>query len=369
VLSPATPIAHADGGAPDLAYIAGSQSGISVIDIHQQKVITNFSLVGKPETLYLSLDGRFLYVTQPEIGRVTMLAAKTGQTICHVAIAGQPSLLVFDPFSSILYTAGNHSANVTAFSPANCTTSHILPTTGPVYGLAVASVGSGNSDDQLWVSDASGLEIFTNNTRTASIPLPDRPEYICIPPGSSAYVTTQHGSVYAVDLSTHQVSPPLLTGGQFGPMDYDAYTDQVFIPDKQNRRLDVLTPVSLPITSLPPEPGSTIPLEAAPQSVAITSDGQLGFVALGDGQIAMLDILGRDLISTISVGGSPQFVITGLYPPLLGTTPQQASTWNILLIVVTCVIVLILLIIPVIFITGFLRTPATHKKRTSAHSP
>ena len=66
-LIPAAPTALADGGAPNLAYIAGSKTGISVIDIHQQKVTTNFSLSGDPHTIYLSLDGRLLFVTQPAL--------------------------------------------------------------------------------------------------------------------------------------------------------------------------------------------------------------------------------------------------------------------------------------------------------------
>src|SRR5437763_14309966 len=74
--------AHADGGAPNLAYVAGAAGGISVIDIAQQKVTGKISASGDPHTLYLSLDGRFLYVTEPVLGRVTMFAAKTGQTIC-----------------------------------------------------------------------------------------------------------------------------------------------------------------------------------------------------------------------------------------------------------------------------------------------
>ena len=33
------------------------------------------------------------------------------------------------------------------------------------------------------------------------------------------------------------------------------------------------------------------------------------------GKVAMLDLLDRRIIYTLSVGGSPHFIITGLYPP------------------------------------------------------
>ena len=98
-LIPVTRPVLADGGAPNLAYIAGSKTGISVIDIPQQKVTTSFHLTGDPRTIYLSLDGRFLYVSQPALGRIAMLVAKIGQIICNVNVPGRPSLLAFDPYS------------------------------------------------------------------------------------------------------------------------------------------------------------------------------------------------------------------------------------------------------------------------------
>ncbi len=362
-LMPVAPIAFADGGAPDLAYIAGARNGISVIDIQQQKVVRNFSLPGDPHTIYLSADGRFLYVTQPALDRVTMLAARTGQTICSTHVPGQPSLLTFDPYSSMLYAAGNGASSVTEFNPTNCEIKQTLQTNGPVYGLAVGTIDAGNSDYQLWVSDPGGLEVFHTNRRIATIPLPGKPQYICIPPGVSAYVTTQQGDVYAISLVSYQVSAPLLTDGQFGSMDYDAYTDQVFVPDRRNKQVDVLAPVTLsnPPVAFPREPGRTILMGAAPQSVAITSDGQVGFVALADGSVAMLNIPGRDTVSTISVGGSPQFVITGLYPPLLGTTPQQAFAWGVVINIVAYALVLATLLIPIVFIARRTRTSSARK--------
>src|SRR5690242_6207451 len=93
LLLPTTQHAYADGGAPNLAYVAGASKGISVIDIAQQKVTSTFSLNGDPHMVYLSLDGRFLYVAQPTLDRVTLLAAKTGQTVCSANVPGQPTLL------------------------------------------------------------------------------------------------------------------------------------------------------------------------------------------------------------------------------------------------------------------------------------
>lgn len=350
-LFPGTQHAYADGGAPNLAYVAGTAKGISVIDIGQQKVTSSFTMGGDPGAIFLSLDGRFLYVTQPTSGHVSMLAAKTGQSICSANVPGQPSLLAFDPGLNVLYAAGNGGDSVTALDPNNCAIKQTITLNSPIYGLGVAIIGSGAPGDtvnQLWVADTTSLHVFQNKKLLASVPIPGGPQSIVIPPGFTAYVTTRQGSVYAVDLGTRKLSPPLMSGGSFGPMDYNAFTSEVYIPDMQNKLIDVLSPIFPGTNKLPHEPGYTIRLGVAPQSIAITSDGQLGFIALEGGNVAMLDIPGKQIVNTILVGGNPRFIITGLYPPLIGTTPQEASIWGTVINVAAYVLVIALLIVPIV---------------------
>ena len=52
--------AYADGGAPNLAYVSGTSSGVSVIDVGQAKVTKTISLAGDPHTFLLSQDGGLL---------------------------------------------------------------------------------------------------------------------------------------------------------------------------------------------------------------------------------------------------------------------------------------------------------------------
>jgi hypothetical protein len=127
-------------------------------------------------------------------------------------------------------------------------------------------------------------------------------------------------------------------------MDYDAVTGEVYTPDEQNQQIDVLTPLAPGTDPAPHEPNRIIHLQGAPQSVAITSDGQLGFVALSGGKVAMIDVPGRQIVNTIDVGGTPHFIITGLYPPLLGTTPQEASTWTNVLRIAGFVLILVFIL-------------------------
>lgn len=347
LLSPSSaPRAHADGGAPNLAYVSGGARGISVIDIQQQKVTNTFALAGDPQTIYLSLDGRFLYVTQPALDRVSLLSAKTGGTVCTVRVPGQPSLLAFDPGPNVLYAAGSGAASITAFDATTCAVKSTLQADGPVYGLAIANIATSSTGNQLWVATAQALSVFQDGRHLASIRIPGEPQYVNIPQGTQVYVTTRQGGLYAVDLGTRQVSPRLLSGGPFGPMDYDAYTGQVYVPDPAHHQLDVLAPVVSSAPPYPREPDHVIHLDDSPRSVAITSDGQFGFIALDGGRVAMLDVPGKQLFTTLSVGGTPRFIITGLYPPLVGTTPQEATRWSTWLSIAAYTLVIALGVIP-----------------------
>src|ERR1700694_2376513 len=131
------PSAYADGGAPQLAYVAGAAQGISIIDIALRRVTGTIAVAGNPSTILLSLDGHALYVTQPALGRVTVITAKTGKILCTVTIPGQPSLLALSMDATVLYVAGQGGTSVRALNPATCAVQRTFETHQPVYGLAV----------------------------------------------------------------------------------------------------------------------------------------------------------------------------------------------------------------------------------------
>lgn len=343
--------ASADGGAPNLAYVAGTSQGISIIDIVQQRVTGTFALAGNPQTLYLSIDGRFLYVTQPALDQMSMVAAKTGQVLCTAHVPGNPSYMTFDSATNSLFVAGNQGTAVSNIDLSNCQVLHTIATQGPIYGLAAIDVTSGISENQLWVAGKTGITIFATKTRQtlATIPLPGTPRSLTCPPGSWGYVTTRQGGLYAIDPDTRRVLT-LLAGGQFGTMDFDQVTGEIYVPDSLHHQLDVIVPPDPSRATPPSEPGYVYHLSAAPQSVAITSDGAFGLVALATGQVVLLDLVGRQVSDTFNVGGNPHFVITGLYPPALGTTPQQAFLADTVSNVAIYLLVAVVILLPLWFV-------------------
>jgi DNA-binding beta-propeller fold protein YncE len=354
-----SPIALADGGAPNLAYVAGGSKGISVVDVVKQGVTGSISVSGDPHMILLSVDGRFLYVTQPQLGRVAIIAASTGDTICTANVQGQPTLLALDTNSNTFFAAGNGSSGVTALDMSNCHVKRKFTVSSHVSGLGIAFVASSlpsGGHSQLWVADDTSLTAFddSNGRQLSNVSIAGGPQYISIPPGSSVYTTTRDGNVMAVDLTTYKITT-LYAGGSFGPMDFDETTGQVYVPDQQQKQLVVLDPLYSGMPA-PKEPSRIIALNAQPESIAITNDGQLGFAALDNGAVAMLDIPAHQIISTIHVGGTPHFIITGLYPPAVATTPQQAATLNDVLNIAAYAIIALLLVVPIVLFMRYSRT-------------
>jgi hypothetical protein len=246
-----------------------------------------------------------------------------------------------------------------------------------VYGLAVAltagsSINVSNSN-QLWVASTDGLTIFDDRSEQTlgDVPLPGGPQYLSIPPGETVYVTTRQGGVDAISLKTREVRQ-ILKGGIFGPMDYDALTGEVYVPDKQHNVLNVLSPVDISVTTLPTQPERVIHTGGTPESVAITNDGLLGFITLQGGRVAMLDLIAHRLVYTVDVGGTPHFIITGLYPPpaLDTTTPtspsistQQTSIPQIFWVIVFFVSLVTIVIVTMILVWQLLQSrKAKHRQ-------
>lgn len=318
---------RADGGAPNLIYVSGALQSVGIVDVGQEKLARGFSVVGNPNMLLLSPDGGLLYVTQPTTGRVSALAAKTGQLICSVAFPGHPSLLALSIDGTVLYVAGSNERAMLALDARTCALLHSFQAPEAVSWLSVAGYNSGNTlQTQLWVAGKTAVSILDAQGQFVDrIPVAGGARYLCLPNALTAYIVTGQGRVVAADMLSHRVFSTLLTGGTFGVMDYDAVTGEIYVPDMSHQRIDVLIPVLDGAVLATREPARVIHVSSLPRAIAITNDGQFGFVVRSGGKVDMFDIPGHALIRSIDVGGEPRFVIAGPYPPLVVPAPVLPS--------------------------------------------
>jgi YVTN family beta-propeller protein len=332
--------AHADGGAPNLAYVAGAGpqgDEVAVVDISKQRVTMQITVGGGPRALLLSADARYLYVTQSSASSVAVVDTHAGKVVAEIQSGRNPESIALDLSGSgdaFVANGGDGTVSVLDLTGRrNVATIHVGQ---HPMSVAVAGPDSGISDptsSEVYVANqgSNSVTVISASMHNvlATIAVPGGPSSIVVPAsGGVAYVATQSGAVYALSLARHTLLGTLLRLHGAGPdqMDYDAITGQVYVSDPSAGVVDILRPAEAGTTgavTLPPEPARTLPAPGGPVSAAITFDGAYAFIAAHDsGALYMVDAPSHQRLTTLQVGGHPQGIITGSYPPVLG---QQAA--------------------------------------------
>ncbi len=344
-------VARADGGAPNLVYVAGAGTNggdLVVADIAKHQVTAHIPIGGGPSAVALSGDSRFAYVTQADANSLAIVDAHDQRVTAHLALGRRPSALIYDPISSfnLLFASESGDDTVAMIDADKRTVLARFHVGKQPAGLGLAVPGSGiasnlPSEAELYVADSAGDTVTVistlNRKVVATIPVPGGPLSVTVPAtGGVAYVGTRSGTIVAISLARHQVIGTLLRlpTGPIGLMDYDAVTGQIYAPATQAGQVAVLTPVSAGDGTTPPtlpkEPSRTLAFAGGPSAVAITFDGAFAFVAeQSAGRVVMLDPSTRATLATLAVGGSPRALVTGAFPPVLST--QGANIAGILI--------------------------------------
>lgn len=326
--------ARADGGAPNLAYVTGAGAGgqeVAVIDIAQRKVTASIAVNGSPWGIVLSADNRFAYVTEQTAAQVAIIDANAHQVVATVPTGAAPEGIALDAGTGNLYVANSGTNTVSILNGDQRKVVTTLTVGNHPTGVAIATVGTSIPnylDPEVYVANSGSDSVTIISTQkrqvVATVPVPGGPVAIVVPSyGSVAYVATQSGSVAVISLAKRTLLGTLMqqSGAQWGQMDYDAITSQVYLPDATSNQVFILAPASVAgngTANLPQEPARALPIAGGPAAVAITFDGADGFVAQrGSGQVTMLDAPTHHVLATIRVGGTPHAIITGAYPPLL----------------------------------------------------
>lgn len=374
--------AFADGGAPNLAYVAGGGSNANdlvVIDIAKRSVTGRVAVGGAPAGVVLSADGRFAYVTQSEKDALAIVDARNLQVAATIPVGAGPQALALNQAETpnVLYVANSGGNTVSVVDADARQVVATFPVGQHPGGMAIAFNGTGIvpqdvNDAELYVANAgsdSVTVISTEHRRVlATIAVPGGPVGVVVPQaGGVAYVSLRSGAVAVVSLAKHTLLGTLLhapAGAATlpGMMDYDAVTGQIYVPESATGNVAVLAPASVgsgdSAPMLPTEPARTLSFGGGPSAVAITFDGTYGFVTQRDaGKTTMFDVGTHQPLAEIDVGGAPRAVVTGAYPPLL-----NRQTANVAAFVVTALLVVVLAVSVVFVARGTRRNKATAKE-------
>ena len=386
-----SPPVRADGGAPNLAYIVGGGirgDQLVVVDIGQRKVAWSVALGSQPQSVVLSADGRFAYVTEAGANRVAIIDTSARQVVGNMAVGSGPGAIASDPTSAMysLFVANTRSNTLTALDANTQQARATIPVGQEPVAVAVASPMSGISDSGnpsirevyvanrasqtlsvVLVGDAGNAGNAGDLHVAATIALPESPCALSIPQtGGVAYVATCSGKVLSIGLASHRVLGTLFAhlGGAPGAMDYDAVTGQIYVPVPAKDQVVILRPAGIGADGslvAPAEPLRTLTLSGGPSAVAITFDGALGFITEGGrGRVDELDVTSRQTLSTIVVGGSPRAVVTGPYPPALNRQASSTITaW------IYGAFALVLVVLFVFMVRGYVRNASRNSSRGS----
>jgi YVTN family beta-propeller protein len=358
------PDVRADGGAPNLAYVAGTGAGagdLAIIDISQRRLVGSIRVGRHPAGIVLSTDGRFAYVAEAAANALAIVDANARKVTATIAVGPGPTSVALDlaQTPNLLYVADSGGRSVSVVDPTAQQVRATIPVGLHPAGIAVALPGTGIAeaepdDAEVYVANSGSDTVSVISTKQrqviTTIAAPGGPLGITIPQtGGVAYVSTRAGTVLALSLATHQLAGVVLrtSSRPLGTMDYDAVTGQVYVPDPSANAVDVLAPVAVTTTgslaALPTEPSRVLHIAGTPIAVAITFEGSYGFVAQRtSGAVTLLDAATHQIQATISVGGAPQAIVTGPYPP--NVSGQAAFLFNVLFGVAIVVIMILALI-------------------------
>lgn len=242
---------------PDRRY-----DGIGVVDLASQKLINTYQSGADPETFALSRDGKMLYVSNEDTGKLSAVDLVKGVVAGTVEVGSEPEGVAVSADDRLVYVA--------------CETAN-----------------------SVYVVQAQGLKVL------AKIPTEKRPRAILLPANAHrGYVTNEFGgsiTVFSTDdyrvLRTISLGDPQVVR----PMG---------IASVDGKLLYVTTGRYGAILEVDAEAGQVLRTFAKvgqrPWGLALSRDGQKAYTANGpSGDVSVVDLRSGHVDSQIAVGGSP----------------------------------------------------------------
>jgi YVTN family beta-propeller protein len=195
--------------------------GIGVIDIATSRLIATFESGPDPETFAVSPDGKTLYVSNEDTGRLSAVDTVSGKIRASAAVGIEPEGVSVRPDGKVVYVTCEGDSTVHAMDATTLATLATIPTKPRPRAIAFSRDGKrGMSTDEIGM----GLTVFDTTTHavldtvslaSAGNPLIRPMGIVASPDGRSIYVTTgRGGSLLEVDLAGRSVRRTIAAVGQ-----------------------------------------------------------------------------------------------------------------------------------------------------------
>lgn len=236
--------------------------GIGVVDLQSQKLVTTYQSGADPEAFALSHDGKMLYVSNEDVGKMSAIDLTTGTVRATVEVGSEPEGVAVSHDDRIVYVTCETSNNV-------------------------------------YVVDAHSMKVV------AQIATEKRPRAIFLASQTHrGYVTDEFGAALTVFSTDDYRALQTLALGD------PKVVRPMGIASTDGRRLYVTTGRFGALLEVDPQAGQIVrtidKVGQRPWGLALSHDGQKAYTANGPaGDISIVDLKSGQVEAKIAVGGSP----------------------------------------------------------------
>ena len=235
--------------------------GIGVLDVKSGKLLRVMPGGSDPEQLAVSMDGRWLFVANEDVGETSVVDASDGKVIATIPVGGEPEGVDMRPDGKVVYVTSEE-------------------------------------DSEVFVIDAVQLKLIT---KFAVGPRPRSTGFL--PDSTRAYVGSENGSsVTVVDAMSHKVIETIpLEGQMVRPMGVIASSDgrHVFVSTGRGKSVVTIdTATNMPI--------GVVEVGERPWGIAASADGRTVFTANGpSNDVSFVDVASGTVTARVPVGERP----------------------------------------------------------------